>query len=190
MDNPPKLFKGGSNERCVRGRLGRMKFSQLCLLSLLAVAGCGRALAATPLRAALFPVEFDDTSMQAPQPAELARVKATGDELRKLLAASGRYAFVDVAPVAKEAAARDLYACHGCETGLAKQVGAQVSVVAWVQKVSNLILNINAVIRDVNTGKPVAAGSVDIRGNTDESWSRGVSYLVRNRLLPSPASAP
>jgi hypothetical protein len=25
--------------------------------------------------------------------------------------------------------------------------------------------------------------SVDIRGNTDESWSRGISYLVRNRLL-------
>jgi hypothetical protein len=31
----------------------------------------------------------------------------------------------------------------------------------------------------------VAAGSVDIRGNTDESWSRGLSYLLRNRLHPS-----
>ena len=24
--------------------------------------------------------------------------------------------------------------------------------------------------------------SVGIRGNTDESWSRGMSYLIRNRL--------
>jgi hypothetical protein len=25
--------------------------------------------------------------------------------------------------------------------------------------------------------------SVDMRGNTDESWSRAMSYLLRNRLL-------
>jgi hypothetical protein len=25
--------------------------------------------------------------------------------------------------------------------------------------------------------------SADMRGNTDESWSRAMSYLVRNRLL-------
>ncbi|MBN8905695.1 MAG: DUF2380 domain-containing protein, partial [Rhodospirillales bacterium] len=24
---------------------------------------------------------------------------------------------------------------------------------------------------------------VDIRGNTDETWSRGLRYLVQNRLL-------
>ena len=28
--------------------------------------------------------------------------------------------------------------------------------------------------------------SVDIRGNTDESWTRGVTYLVKNYLLPGP----
>jgi len=51
--------------------------------------------------------------------------------------------------------------------------------------VSNLILNINVVARDVTTGRVIGAGSVDIRGNTDESWSRGLSYLLRNRLHPS-----
>jgi hypothetical protein len=29
----------------------------------------------------------------------------------------------------------------------------------------------------------VAAMSADLRGNTDESWSRAMSYLIRNRLL-------
>jgi hypothetical protein len=137
-----------------------------------------------PLRAALFPVEFVDTSPQAPTPAELARIKVLGVQLRDLLTKSGRYTFVDIAPIAAEAASRDLWNCDGCETAFAKKVDAQVSVVAWVQKVSDLILNINAVIRDVGTGKPVAAGSVDIRGNTDETWSRGLRHLAKNRLLP------
>jgi hypothetical protein len=75
--------------------------------------------------------------------------------------------------------------CNGCDVDLAREVGASISVTGWVQKVSNLILNINVVARDVKTGKTIGAGSVDIRGNTDESWSRGLSYLVRNRLHPS-----
>ncbi len=163
-----------------------MKFWQAlgALALVLSLAPPARA-AAPPLRAALFPVEFDDTSLQAPQPEELARIRAVGAELRDLLARSGRYSFVDMQPVAAAVKARDLYNCNGCETALAKQVGAQVSVIAWVQKVSNLILNINAVIRDVDTGQEIAAGSVDIRGNTDQSWSRGMRYLVQNRLLPA-----
>ena len=55
-----------------------------------------------------------------------------------------------------------------------------------VQKISNLILNINVTIRDLHDGRALRAGSVDIRGNTDESWSRGMSYLVRNRLFDPP----
>jgi hypothetical protein len=53
-----------------------------------------------------------------------------------------------------------------------------------VQKVSNLILNLNVVVRDGATRAPVLAGSVDIRGDTDESWRHGMSYLIRHRLLP------
>ena len=53
-----------------------------------------------------------------------------------------------------------------------------MSVIGWVQKVSQLILNINVVIRDVETGNVMPAGSVDIRGDTDESWTRGVAYLL------------
>ena len=52
-----------------------------------------------------------------------------------------------------------------------------------VQKVSNLILNINLYERDVASGDLLRAMSVDIRSNTDKSWTRGVSYLVRNRFL-------
>ena len=59
---------------------------------------------------------------------------------------------------------------------------------AWgtVQKVSNLILNINVYMEDAESGKMKFARSVDIRGNTDESWRRGLDYLLRNYLLREP----
>jgi hypothetical protein len=41
----------------------------------------------------------------------------------------------------------------------------------------------NIVVRDADTGKLVAVMSVDMRGNTQESWSRALNYLVVNRLL-------
>jgi hypothetical protein len=87
-------------------------------------------------------------------------------------------------PAAARAAAQDLRSCAACETDLARQVGARIAVNGWVQKVSNLILNVNAVVRDVTTGSVIAAGSVDMRGNTDESWSRAVAFLLRERLRP------
>jgi hypothetical protein len=49
----------------------------------------------------------------------------------------------------------------------------------WVQKVSSLILNINLEVRS-ETGVLRYRGSVDIRGNTDESWLRGARRLAEN----------
>jgi len=50
----------------------------------------------------------------------------------------------------------------------------------WVQKVSNPILNLNIEVHDSATGETLYTRSVDIRGNTDESWRRGVRRLVDN----------
>jgi len=49
-----------------------------------------------------------------------------------------------------------------------------------VQKVCNLILNLNIEVRDSATDQALYTRSVDIRGNTDESWLRGVRRLVDN----------
>jgi DNA polymerase II small subunit/DNA polymerase delta subunit B len=48
----------------------------------------------------------------------------------------------------------------------------------------------NITLRNVHTGRLVATMSADLRGNTDESWSRAMSYLVRNRLLAPNYGAP
>jgi hypothetical protein len=36
---------------------------------------------------------------------------------------------------------------------------------------------------ETKDGRRYFAHSVDIRGNTDESWERGIRYLLRNYLL-------
>jgi hypothetical protein len=138
--------------------------------------------------AVLFPFVLEDSSLQGqvqgPMSDEQGRLMALNRQLRDAVAGSGCCTVLDPAPVMRDARNLHPVDCNGCELDLARSVHAAVAVTGWVQKVSNLILNINLVARDVQTGKVVSAGSVDIRGNTDESWSRGLSYLLRNRLHP------
>jgi hypothetical protein len=70
-----------------------------------------------------------------------------------------------------------------CQGRSARRIGAELAITGTVQKVSNLILNMNIYVRDVGSGTTIAAVSADMRGNTDESWSRTLDWLVRNRLL-------
>ena len=155
----------------------------LATAALLAVPLAARAEA---LRAAVFPFELDDTSLQGemggPGANENARLALIDGELHDLLAKSGRYEPIPLGAAAAKAKDMSLRTCDGCEVPLAHDLGAAVSVVGWVQKVSPLILNINLVIRDAKTGNVLNGGSVDIRGDTDESWTRGVAYLLRDRM--------
>ena len=100
-----------------------------------------------------------------------------------LLRDSGRFSLVDITPIAREAQASNLQACGGCDMHLAQRIGAELAITGTVQKVSNLILNMNIYVRDVSSGATTAAMSADMRGNTDETWSRPLDWLVRNRLL-------
>jgi hypothetical protein len=149
-----------------------------------ALASIVPASAKPPVPLAVFDVEIINTSPAPSTPEELARAQALGRQLRDALAASGRYRIVDLAPVrAALDQAPPLRNCNGCELPLAQKLGARQAAVPWVQKVSNLILNINLVIEDARTGKRLRAGSVDIRGNTDESWTRGLRFLLDDQIL-------
>ena len=118
-----------------------------------------------------------------PRADESARLAWLDHEMRRRLSRSGRVDVVDVANVADRTRARDLRTCGGCDAGFAGELGARYSVTGWVQKVSNLILNMNVVVRDAGTGEVVLSKSVDMRGNTDESWSRALDWLVNRYLL-------
>jgi len=162
------------------------------------VAGTAAAAAAgaTPLKAAVFPAELVDTStegdLNGARADETARLRLITGVVAEGLAASGAYTVVDIAPAqAAIDAAGSIRGCNGCDIDIAKSLGADVSVIAVVQKVSNLILDVHLYVRDVRTGKVVRTGDTSIRGNTDESWTRGARWLLRNRILaePPPAAA-
>ena len=154
-----------------------------------ALAGFGPSMAHAQERpVAVFDFELIDTSLEGEvsgtRPEEIARLAMISDLLRRELRESGRYLVVDEAPAAAQIEqAGYLYSCNGCEAKIARGLGAELAITGTVQKVSNLILNINLYVRDAESKKQLRAMSADIRGNTDRSWSRGVSYLVKNRLL-------
>jgi hypothetical protein len=167
---------------------GRALLALALALAVLTVATDG---AAAGQRVAIFDFELVDTSLEGevkgPRSDEQARLAETSDRLRRRLAESQRYEVVDVAPVAAEARASNLQACGGCDARLARKVGAALAITGTVQKVSNLILNMNIYIRDAETGRPLTSMSADFRGNTDESWTRALDWLIRNRLLAGEA---
>jgi Protein of unknown function (DUF2380) len=73
-----------------------------------------------------------------------------------------------------------LYRCNDCLADVGKRLGTQLVAVGWVQRVSELILNVNVSVQDSQTGMEVLIKSVDLRGNTDETWARGVNFMLRD----------
>ena len=168
-----------------------MKRFCVLIVLMLAISGPARA---DPPKVAVFDFEFIDSSLQGevngPRPDEKDRLMRAGDQLRKAMAESGQYAVVDIGPVNAAAHGKNLQACGGCDVQYARQLGADLAVTGLVQKVSALILNMNIYLRDAHTGQLITSMSADFRGNTDESWSRAASYLLRNRLLAPNYGAP
>jgi Protein of unknown function (DUF2380) len=136
---------------------------------------------------ALLAVQFlnDHADLEPTTDAERARLATIESLFKSRLEASGRYRFVPMPAelAAKIAAGPEIGSCGGCAFDYGKELGADA--VAWivVQKVSDLILNINVYMGEVKSRKLTFVHSVDIRGNTDKSWTRGIAYLVENYLL-------
>ena len=73
-----------------------------------------------------------------------------------------------------------LYRCNDCLAEVGERLGTRLVALGWVQRVSELILNINVSVRDVQSGAEVLSKSVDLRGNTDETWARGINFMLRD----------
>lgn len=159
----------------------------LCSAAVLGLTAISCALrAATPAVAAgtkamVFDFYFDNTSMEPTSAAETNRLKTISDALRADLQKAG-YEVIS-GSATKLTAVPNFSQCADEQLAAAEKAGAMQAACGWVQKVSNLILNLNLVIEDVKTHKAIKGGSVDIRGNTDESWNRGLAYLVKEHIL-------
>ena len=127
---------------------------------------------------------IDDQQALAPATVEYERLNMISNQLREEFAKNRFYTVLDNTPAAalikRYQSTQTLRACNGCELDIARSLHADRVLVAWVQKVSNLILNINIQIEDAASGAVLLNKSVDLRGNTDETWRRGISYMVRD----------
>lgn len=163
--------------------------SLLAAVALVVVSGAARA-ADRSVTAAVFPFELLDSSQDGEviikvDPAETRRLGLLTEELRQRLTTARAFEIADLAPLAADIkSAAPLFKCNGCESDLAKKVGAKVAMLGVVQKFSDTLLSVSIQVVDVETGTVKGSYSAGVQGNTDEAWLRGVGYIVRNRILP------
>jgi hypothetical protein len=112
------------------------------------------------------------------------RLAMASERLRAELAQDMRYDVVDAAPAQEHIdslrAVQYLHKCNGCEIDIATELGADQVLVAWVYRVSQLILTLNYEVRAVPGGETLRRKSFDFRGDNDQSWTRAVSYMVKD----------
>jgi hypothetical protein len=139
-------------------------------------------------RVAFFGFRLINTSLESDTTNEERRLRMLDDLFRDKVTASERFALAPILPEmqAEIAAGPEISNCNGCERDYARRIGADLAARGTVQKVSNLILNINLYMKDVRSGEMTFVRSVDIRGNTDESWRHGLDYMLRHYLFGEP----
>ncbi len=146
------------------------------------------AAAPAPIRIAVFDFELEDMSAAGSAtdlaPADATYLADVTKGVREQFVQSGRYQLVetggaDAAAVKK----RDLRNCNGCDTGVARELGADQALVGVVRRISRMEYVVQFQIRDSKTGAVLSKGDSGLRMGADYSWSRGAVRLVRDRVL-------
>lgn len=127
----------------------------------------------------------DDQNNPLTKAAQEVRLRNATAQLQRELTERKLYRVVDPAPsreLQRELRLQQefLYRCDDCAEQVGRLLGVELVMATWVQKVSELILNLNVEIHDVKAQKVLLSKSVDMRGNEDLSWTRAVRYLVRD----------
>lgn len=127
----------------------------------------------------------DEQNNPLTKAAQEVRLRNATRQLREELAVRRLYVVIDPSPSqalqdGMRASQAFLYRCVDCAGRVGKRLGVDLVMTPWVQKVSELILNLNVQIYDVAGDRILFTKSVDLRGNDDRSWTRAVRYLVRD----------
>ena len=162
-----------------------MPLRRTSLMAGLAAAILATAPALAKEKIAVFDFQLANLAQLPPTSADKARLPRLSDMLRQELSDSGKYEIVPITDKVKQevAKAAPLRDCGGCAVDFAKELGADTAVTGQIQKVSDLILNINLYFRKVDSEAPETATSVDIRGDNDDSFNHGVKYIVKHNVL-------
>jgi PQQ-dependent catabolism-associated CXXCW motif protein len=114
-----------------------------------------------------------------------ARLKLMSARLRQDLEGTGRYRILDNSAAqgmidTLKSQQSYLHACNGCDLDVGSSLHADQVMVAWVDRVSGLILSLTYEIHEVQTGQIAARKSFDFRGDNDNAWNHAIDYMVRD----------
>ncbi len=165
--------------------------SHLVAVLLVGGAVAGTAIAASPVKIAVFPFELMDLSAAAPYVApddiDREQLRLSTEEARRLIAESRRYQVVDVGPVNEQIAkAGQLRDCDGCEAAIAAGLAADQSMIGIVTRITRMEYAVTYKIRDARSGALVDVQQTDLRMGANVAWSRGARWLIQRRLLEQP----
>jgi hypothetical protein len=137
-----------------------------------------------PVRLAVLPFEVDDfgpgAALGVRNPVVRGAADAATRDVRAALAASGRYALVEV-----RTSGADLRDCDGCEAAIAARAGAGQSLLGVIRPISQTDYAIWMVLRDAHTGAVLRRVQSGLRVGAAYSWGRGARQLVEDQLLAS-----
>lgn len=155
----------------------------MLLIGLLAVpgarpAGRGGAAVSTWLVPAVELVDLAPPDQRYDEAQDAARAAMLGRRIRATLAQTGRYRLLEAT-----AAPYRYTDCKACMAQWARSQGADYVLVTWVQKESRLIVMENMALIDVaHPDRAAVGGSIDLRGDTDQTWLAGASQLLQRTV--------
>jgi PQQ-dependent catabolism-associated CXXCW motif protein len=114
-----------------------------------------------------------------------ARLRTESARLRQALERTGMYHILDAGAAAdliNRLKSQQLYLhdCNGCDLEIGRELHADLVLVAWVDRVSGLILTLTYEIHDVNSAQITARKSFDFRGDNDSAWNHAIDFMVRD----------
>ena len=114
-----------------------------------------------------------------------ARLRTETARLRQDLEGTGRYRILDNSAAQSmidtlKSQQAYLHDCNGCDLDVGRSLHADEVLVAWVNRVSGLILSLTYEIHEVQTGQISARKSFDFRGDNNNAWNHAIDYMVRD----------
>jgi hypothetical protein len=126
-------------------------------------------------------VELAPPDQRYDQAEDAARASMLSKRIRAAVVASGHYRLLSGEGERKPP--HRYIDCKACIVDWAHRHDADYVLVVWVQKESRLILMINMALIDVaHPDRRAAGGSVDLRGDTDDTWLAGARQMLDRTL--------
>ena len=179
-----------ARRRCNRAATSELRAISASLIAALTALGIEPSAAAEPgrVKIAVFDFELIDASagseLFAQDAIDTENLRKSTEEARRLLAESGRYGIVDTSSIAGEViSAGGIQHCNGCDGALGRKLGADQSMVGVITRINRTEYSLQIVVRDTHTGAVVSNNFTGLRMGANYAWSRGVKWLMDNRIL-------